>query len=65
MDIGLPVMNGYEVLAKLKKSFTRARFYAITGLAKDETRSKAIEAGFDGYFVKPLDFTAIEKILEG
>src|SRR5688500_4615778 len=50
LDIGMPLMNGYQVLAKLKKRFTRARFYAITGQSH-ETRSKAMESGFDGYFV--------------
>lgn len=63
LDIGMPVMNGYEVLARLKKSFPRARFYAITGHAEEETRAKALKAGFDGYFVKPLDFSAIEETL--
>ena len=62
LDIGMPVMNGYEVLARLKKNFPRAQFYAITGRA-EETRGKATEAGFDGYFVKPLDFLSIEKLL--
>ena len=57
-------MNGYEVFARLKKNFPRAHFHAITGRSESETRSKAIEAGFDGYFVKPIDFAAIEKILQ-
>jgi CheY-like chemotaxis protein len=64
LDIGLPVMNGYEVLARLRKYFARARFYAITGRAKNETRDKAMKAGFHGYFVKPLDFAAIEEALQ-
>jgi CheY-like chemotaxis protein len=65
LDIALPSMNGYELLARLKRGFSRAVFYAITGRAENETRSKALEAGFDGYFVKPLDFAAIEKVLQG
>jgi len=65
LDIGMPVMNGYEVLARLKRDFPRARFYAITGRrAESETRSKAMNAGFHGYFVKPLDFSAIEEALQ-
>ncbi|HVJ09967.1 MAG TPA: response regulator [Burkholderiales bacterium] len=63
LDIGMPVMDGYEVLTRLKRNFPRARFYAITGRAESETRSKAMDAGFDGYFVKPVDFVAIEKIV--
>ena len=64
LDIGMPVMNGYAVLARLRKNFPRARFYAITGRAESETRTKALEAGFDGYFVKPLDFSALEEALK-
>jgi CheY-like chemotaxis protein len=60
----MPVMNGYEVLARLKRNFPRARFYAITGRAESEPRAKAMDAGFDGYFVKPLDFAVIEKVLQ-
>ena len=63
LDIGMPVMDGYQVLARLKRNFPRARFYAITGRAESETRRKAMDAGFNGYFVKPLDFVAFEKIL--
>jgi CheY-like chemotaxis protein len=65
LDIGLPIMSGYEVLTRLKRHFPRARFYAITGRSQEESRSKATEAGFDGYFAKPLDFAVIEKVLEG
>lgn len=63
LDIGMPVMNGFEVLPRLKRHFPRARFYAITGRSEEEVRSKALDAGFHGYFLKPLDFAAIEKIL--
>jgi CheY-like chemotaxis protein len=62
LDIGMPIMNGYEVMARLKRSFPRAQFYAITGRS-EETRGKAMDAGFDGYFVKPLDFATIEKVV--
>ena len=64
LHIGLPIMSGYEVLPRLKRYFPRARFYAITGRPQEETRNKATEAGFDGYFVKPLDFVTVEKVLQ-
>ena len=64
LDIGMPVMNGYEVLERLKRNFPRARFYAITGRAETESRTKALKAGFHAYFIKPLDFAAIEEALQ-
>ena len=64
LDIGLPLMNGFEVLPRLRKYFPRARFYAITGRSEEEVRGKAADAGFNGYFLKPLDFAVIEKAIE-
>jgi CheY-like chemotaxis protein len=63
LDIGLPIMNGFEVLPRLKRHFPQARFYAITGRSEEEVRGKASEAGFHGYFLKPLDFAVIETTL--
>ena len=60
----MPVMNGFEVLPRLKRHFPRARFYAITGRSEDEVRSKAFDVGFHGYFLKPLDFAVIERTLQ-
>jgi CheY-like chemotaxis protein len=40
LDIGMPVMDGYQVLARLKRNFPRARFYAITGRSESETAVK-------------------------
>jgi DNA-binding response OmpR family regulator len=64
LDIGLPHTDGYEVLARLKRTFARARIYAITGRSDEHARRRSTEAGFDGYFVKPVDFAEIEKLLE-
>jgi hypothetical protein len=49
LDIGLP---------------PRARFYAITGRSEAEVRSRISDAGFHGYFLKPLDFSVIERVLQ-
>jgi len=64
LDIGMPHMDGYEVLRRLRQHFKGARIYAVTGRSDDEARRKSAEAGFDGHFVKPLDFSVVEKLLE-
>jgi len=64
LDIGMPNLNGYEVLARLKRHFTRARFYAVTGHSGDDWRKKSIEAGFDDHFVKPMDLGALDALLK-
>lgn len=63
VDIGMPQMDGYEVLRRLRKQFKSARVYAITGRADDETARKVGEVGFDGCLIKPVDFAAVEKLL--
>ena len=63
VDIGMPQMDGYEVLRRLRKQFKSARVYAITGRADDETARKVGEVGFDGYLIKPVDFSVVEKLL--
>jgi CheY-like chemotaxis protein len=63
VDIGMPQMDGYEVLRRLRKQFKGARVYAITGRDDDETARKVEEVGFDGCLLKPVDFSMVEKLL--
>ena len=63
VDIGMPHMDGYEVLRRLRNSVKGARVYAITGRADDETASKVTKVGFDGCLVKPVDLSVLEKLL--
>jgi signal transduction histidine kinase len=55
-DIGLPGIDGYEVVRQLRLSASKPApyFIAISGYNQPEDRSNAIEAGFDHYLVKPI-----------
>jgi PAS domain S-box-containing protein len=65
-DIGLPDMNGYEVAQTLRRKLpAKTKLVAISGYAQPEDVRKAIEAGFDEHFAKPLDIRRIEQILSG
>jgi CheY-like chemotaxis protein len=57
LDIGLPLLSGYEVARELRKMpVTRdALLVALTGYGQKEDQQRAIEAGFDRHFVKPTD----------
>jgi signal transduction histidine kinase/ActR/RegA family two-component response regulator len=65
LDIGLPVMNGYAVVQKLRAlpNFRHVHVAAVTGWGQEEDRRKAREAGFDSHFTKPLSPTLLEDLL--
>jgi CheY-like chemotaxis protein len=37
---------------------------AITGYGTPEDRQRAVDAGYDAHVVKPVDFQALEEVLE-
>lgn len=66
LDIGMPGMTGYEVLAALRAmpGGKRVTVAALTGFGTDEDKSKAMAAGFDAHLTKPLDFSALQEFLQ-
>jgi len=64
LDIGLPVMDGYEVAARLRGGgFDRLRIAALTGYGQPEDRERSRRAGFDCHFVKPLATEALQALI--
>jgi CheY-like chemotaxis protein len=65
LDLGLPVMNGYEVAHKLKQlpCLSGVQLVAVTGYDQDEDRRRSHDAGFDHHLVKPVDIAAVEGLL--
>src|SRR6185369_11065509 len=66
MDLGMPRMNGYDAarLIRNQPECKGAVLVALTGWGQEEDRRRSYEAGFDYHIVKPIDFTAVEKLLE-
>lgn len=66
LDLGMPVMSGYEVATALRKLPALADVFllALTGWNDQETRAAVIAAGFDRHLVKPPDFAQIHALLE-
>lgn len=62
LDIGLPVMDGYELGRRLREGHSELRLVALTGYgqASDKTRSR--EAGFDAHLVKPIQLTKLQRL---
>ena len=65
LDIGLPVMDGYELAARLLQlDRAPAGLIAVTGYGQPEDRARGISAGFDAHLVKPVDLSALEQAIE-
>ncbi|SFJ51327.1 PAS domain-containing protein [Planctomicrobium piriforme] len=66
LDIGLPLLDGYEVVRRLRRipQFERVRVVALTGYGSEADRRQALEAGFDEHLVKPPSVAALRRLLE-
>ena len=62
-DIGLPGMDGYEVVKQLRQRASQPApcFIALSGYNQPKNRIRALEVGFDHYLVKPI---AIDVLLQ-
>jgi CheY-like chemotaxis protein len=67
LDIGLPVMDGYELAGKLKelRHLENLSLVAVTGYGQAADRERAIAAGFSEHLVKPLDFGQLQRFIAG
>lgn len=64
LDIGLPDMNGYDLLQELKNIYNRNALYiALTGFTQSASDAKKRAEQFDHYHTKPADFTELLNIL--
>jgi CheY-like chemotaxis protein len=64
VDIGLPVMDGYELARRLRQEAACQGIYlvALTGYGQAADVERAREAGFDEHIVKPLDHDRLKKL---
>ena len=64
-DIGLPGMNGYELIKQLRASCFKPIpiCIAITGYDQPDYQNQGLEAGFDRYLVKPISVDALTRLI--
>ncbi|MDI3285120.1 ATP-binding protein [Polyangium sp. 15x6] len=60
LDIGLPVMDGYELALELRAAYgDRIMLVAVTGYGQEHDKRRAFEAGFARHYVKPVAADAL------
>ncbi len=64
LDIGLPVMDGYELAERLREQRANLTLVAITGYGQDTDRERARDAGFNDHLTKPVDIDKLGRVLE-
>jgi signal transduction histidine kinase/ActR/RegA family two-component response regulator len=66
IDIGLPRMDGYELVRRARAGLDRPEtpfIVAVTGYGLPEDRRRALASGFDEHVTKPVDYAVLQKVL--
>lgn len=64
LDLGLPSMNGLEVLRKIRKFDEKARVIVVTGYGSAESVEVAYRAGAWDFVQKPFDNTDVLQLIK-
>ena len=66
LDIGLPVIDGYELATRLLAlpEAAACRLIALTGYGQEHDRRRSLEAGFYEHLVKPVDVDRLVRLVE-
>ncbi len=65
-DIGMPEMNGYELVQALRSlpGYETVPMVAVTGYSMFDDRSRSLTAGFNEHVTKPIDPSAFLDLIE-
>jgi signal transduction histidine kinase len=65
LDIGMPLMDGYEVARRLREQRPSEEMLlvALTGWGQESDRQRARAAGFDAHLTKPVDYERLTELL--
>ncbi|KAJ6570203.1 CheY-like superfamily [Mycena vulgaris] len=72
LDMSMPVLDGIGATTEIRRlesrwladdpSWTPTRILALTGMSSLEDKRKALNAGMDGYLVKPVAFKTLDEM---
>ena len=67
IDLSLPELDGLEVARRIRADPAGAglRLIALSGYDRREDRARTRAAGFDEHAGKPIDWSALSRLIEG
>jgi CheY-like chemotaxis protein len=65
-DIGMPRMNGYELVQALRTlpGYNSVPMIAVTGFSMYDDQDRSIHSGFSAHLTKPIDPLALLELIE-
>jgi len=63
LDLGLPVMNGFEAAAALRQLQPTPVLIACTAWGDAETRKRTADSGFSAHLIKPVPLGVLKAVL--
>jgi PAS domain S-box-containing protein len=63
MDIKMPVLNGYEAVASIKRLRPELPIVAQTAYVMSTEVEQILSSGFDGYLAKPIDREELRRVV--
>lgn len=64
LDLGLPDVDGKEILVKMKEFNKNSKIIVLTGFGEEEIKTKVLPLGPDAYFTKPCKLPMIAQKIE-
>jgi CheY-like chemotaxis protein len=66
LDLGMPVLDGYETVRKIRENprFATLPVLSVTAYAMQGDKERILSSGFDGYLSKPIDPTLLFQELD-
>jgi CheY-like chemotaxis protein len=66
LDLKLPILSGFEVLARMRvePALSRIPVFVLTGSSEARDRARALELGARDYLVKPLRAQKLREVME-
>jgi DNA-binding response OmpR family regulator len=65
LDIAMPALDGFGLARRIRSEMdSPPHLVALTGFGQESDRSEAAKAGFDAYFRKPADWSALKTVLD-